>query len=456
MNVVWFLVVLAVPTGSYAFYDPADFAAPALEGGGGGRFFTGSPADGQTCSTCHSGGQPPGVDVAGLPARYVPGATYELAVTWSPALGDVGATLEVTDEHGGPAGTLALPPAYAVRDDELCEPHSQRLLATKLMHTVDGRAIAGAGVCGASAVRVQWTAPKANVGLVWLAGSVVVSNQKGDVGGDGVTSFVNSVPPFGSASAEAMNHGCSAAPSARSASLPSFAGVLALGLLLLRGRRSRRRRPWPWLYLAACLLASCDHESLLDPGQPRSMGPVTFQVGAAVEGWDAAQPPLDSGPMPQPFADAAEDVVVQAPSGPSFRLRVTTHPLGGAFAPKYAGAVWVQDEQGKWVKTLAVWATQTLRYLSRYVVANRDGNTVDAVTSATLTEREEHVLTWNLKNALGEAIPDGTYHVMLEATDQNGPGEVLDLPFMKGSAPQTIAPANTPSFENVELVYAGE
>lgn len=446
------LALLATPARSDAFYDPAAFAAPALDGGGGGRFFTGSPADGQTCETCHTGARPPGVDVSGLPARYVPGATYELLVSWSAELGDVGATLELTDERGRGAGSLALPPAAEIRDEELCEPRNLQLLGTSLFDAEEGRSIASSGGCGATAMRVQWTAPKANVGLVWFAGAIVASNQQGDVEGDGVTTFIASVPPFSRQSSASRQHGCDVLHSTgESTFLPSWT-ALALGLLLVRRRRKQRLQLYA--YVAVCTIAACGHESLLDPGEPRSKGPVTLHAGDAVDAWDAGEPALDSGTDTSPVNASAEaGADGQAPALPPFHLRLTTLAQGGAFAPKNVGAIWVEDSNGKWVKTLATWTGITLRYLSRYIKANPTGNTVDAVTSATLNAHEEHTVDWNLSDAKGAPLPDGTYHVLVEVTDRNGPGQMLDLEFSKGAEPQQIAPADSLYFKDVELSY---
>lgn len=445
-----------MPTSAAAFYDPATFAAQALEGGGAGRFFTGSPADGQTCETCHTGGEPPAVYVSGLPARYVPGATYELLVSWSVELGDVGAMLEISDEHGAGAGTLALPPANEVSDEELCEPRSQHILGARLLDASDGRTIAGLGGCGASAVRVQWTAPRASVGRVWLAGAVVASNQQGDMEGDGVTTFLEPVASFGQQASSSPHDGCSISMGARGSSAATSFAAFALGLLLLRRRRPKRMRSSQW-YFTACLIAACSDDPSIEPSSPQSSGAVTLHRGGAVEAWETPEPPVDGGSALDPPAEA-RDVGdagdAQAPPSAPFQFRVTTLPQGGTFAPKNIGAIWVEDANRAWVRTLALWATVSLRYLSRYVKANRDGNTVDAITSATFNAHQEHAVAWNFSGARGQTIPDGTYHLMVEVTDRNGPGQVLDIEFVTGPDPATIVPADVPAYVNAELVLS--
>src|SRR5262249_50188347 len=93
-----------------AFSDPYRFNDDVLAGGGGGRWFTGSPADGYGCDVCHAGARLRGIIVQGLPERYLPGTMYDIQIDW-PASEHVTAVVEVTDELGNGAGALALPSA---------------------------------------------------------------------------------------------------------------------------------------------------------------------------------------------------------------------------------------------------------------------------------------------------------------------------------------------------------
>src|SRR5690348_3551226 len=83
--------LIALPTARVqAFSDPSSFSKAANEGGGGGRYFSGSPLDGYTCSVCHRGGTAPEVNVSGVPLNgYTPGMAYEIKVDWPDALENV-------------------------------------------------------------------------------------------------------------------------------------------------------------------------------------------------------------------------------------------------------------------------------------------------------------------------------------------------------------------------------
>jgi hypothetical protein len=59
------------------------FNDPAAQGGGGGRWFTSSVADGFDCAACHK--DSPAVTritVLGLQATYQPGVRYDIYVGW--------------------------------------------------------------------------------------------------------------------------------------------------------------------------------------------------------------------------------------------------------------------------------------------------------------------------------------------------------------------------------------
>ena len=105
-----------------AFHGQADFDKPALEGGGGGRWFTGSPRFRRwDCTVCHADGEgligltlatePPGLVRDGV---FVPGATYAVTVTLQGEHRGLDAmlnpntfVLEIVDEAQEPAGIFA-------------------------------------------------------------------------------------------------------------------------------------------------------------------------------------------------------------------------------------------------------------------------------------------------------------------------------------------------------------
>ncbi|HEY8429556.1 MAG TPA: hypothetical protein VIL20_14325, partial [Sandaracinaceae bacterium] len=101
-------LALALPGRASAFRLAETYPKPAIEGGGGERWFTGSASDGHTCVVCHRGAPAPEVELTGLPERgYVPGETYELELVL-PEATTAGAVLEAVDALGAGAGGLSL------------------------------------------------------------------------------------------------------------------------------------------------------------------------------------------------------------------------------------------------------------------------------------------------------------------------------------------------------------
>jgi hypothetical protein len=134
----------------------------------------------------------------------------------------------------------------------------------------------------------------------------------------------------------------------------------------------------------------------------------------------------------------------------SFSFSVVTTSLGGKYAPRNIGAIWITDGAGNFVKTLKVWADRRLGYLTTFH-AQTGRNQVDAVTSATLSSFGTRTVTWDLKDLTGEVVPDGSYNVVMEHTDYNGAGESTSVAFAKGSQPVDLSPADSKHFTRMSL-----
>ena len=117
----------------------------------------------------------------------------------------------------------------------------------------------------------------------------------------------------------------------------------------------------------------------------------------------------------------------------SLRIRVRTTAVGGKYAPRNIGAIWIEDSAGKFVKTIELWAKTRVRYLTRWKTASAN-NVVDAVTGATLSAHTTHDRTWNLTGLDKCKVKPGNYRVVVEETDANTSGPTLEIPFTVGSA----------------------
>lgn len=227
------MYAIALPlTWLVAYSSPQSYARPAVpDGGGGGRWFTGSPADGFDCTVCHAGGEPIPLVIEGLPGgAWLPGETYELSITWDPPDAHTSLLAEFALADGQGVGEVALAPDALLLDDERCA-GGPRAASVHVLD--DGRSIVALGDCGASRLRLQWTAPDVSLDEAWLFVAGVHADVSDDPSGDGVMLERIRLPGPGTP----QSPGC--AVTTRSGA----AGTLALALLALafarRGRAGR-------------------------------------------------------------------------------------------------------------------------------------------------------------------------------------------------------------------------
>lgn len=174
-------LALAVPARAHAFSDPALFGQGVDKGGGDGRYFTGSRADGYACSVCHRGGATPTILVDGIPDAPVAGTRYELVIHWPDPETPHALQLELTTPSGA-APSVTVTPAAMLPADSRCD---RLATGAPAVYTVDVgmRRIVGVEDCHAASVTVSFVATGE---LIDLSIGAVTSDQAGDVDGDGV------------------------------------------------------------------------------------------------------------------------------------------------------------------------------------------------------------------------------------------------------------------------------
>ncbi len=138
-------------------------------------------------------------------------------------------------------------------------------------------------------------------------------------------------------------------------------------------------------------------------------------------------------------------------------VTVTTSAAGGNYAPKNIVAIWIENEQGSFVKTLLAYAETRKTHLNTWeastTAAGSPFNTVDAITGATRSSHSTRTCTWNGTDFGGALVADGTYKVRMELTDKNGTGNFSAFTVVKGADPQNYTPANAPSFSSISIVW---
>ncbi|MEY4514722.1 MAG: hypothetical protein RLZZ450_6844 [Pseudomonadota bacterium] len=449
-----YVLLVSAPGAARAFSDPELFAQPALRGGGGGRFFTGSPADGHACSVCHRGGVEPVVGVSGLPEVLDVGVQYEVTLRWTHPEIAHGLQLELLTE-GSVSPVLELPLPALLTSGARCESSAQGDPAVYVTEAA-GRKIVGVRDCGASELTFRFVAPSAR--RVAFSASIVRSNSSGTAEGDGVRDLRRVIYARGQAPDESGCHLTNARSRPR--------GDLVLLLFVLAWCVGRARRPSSpavdarrgsvrrcaggVVLAAATQLFSCyqpDHSADYTPW------PVVRADGAAPVDLDAATNlRMDADLLPALDARVSADDAQQTetPRLTQLTFRVLTAPVGGRYAPRNIGAIWVEQDDGTFVKSLARWALTRAMYLRRFE-AVFGGDLTDATTSATLEVHQQHEVRWNLTGRGGIRVPNGRYRLVLELTDKDSRGLSLEVPFELADAPLVLEPAVTAQFKDMRL-----
>lgn len=130
-----------------AFGALSVFEFAAGEGGGGGRFFTGSLRDGYTCGVCHQSETYFGMELRGLGTSIEPGKTYTLTVAWEGDPTGVSVNGEIVGPKGFAAGKLTTIDGEA--SIEVADKKDKRQLFN--VYKDEERA--------KSEVKLKWTAP---------------------------------------------------------------------------------------------------------------------------------------------------------------------------------------------------------------------------------------------------------------------------------------------------------
>lgn len=136
---------------------------------------------------------------------------------------------------------------------------------------------------------------------------------------------------------------------------------------------------------------------------------------------------LDNAPE-----DRVIDALLQAvdpdvpPTELEFRVRTITDD-GSKYGPRNVGAIWIETQDGTFVRTLEVWGDVRREHLIAWRTAS-DENDVDAVTSSTLKTHTTHVATWDLTGLDGQPVAPGGYRVRVEFTEANSNGNAADGP----------------------------
>lgn len=135
----------------------------------------------------------------------------------------------------------------------------------------------------------------------------------------------------------------------------------------------------------------------------------------------------------------------------------TSSDAGGLYQPSNALAVWIEDADGNFVKTLKAYASICLIYLNNWrtstLAAGTPFNRVDAITGATAISHETRICTWDGKDFRRNIVADGTYKLRMELTDGQEAANHSTFLFEKSENNYNSNPADEPSFSNISIVW---
>jgi hypothetical protein len=184
----------------------------------------------------------------------------------------------------------------------------------------------------------------------------------------------------------------------------------------------------------ACLLSACVVGDVKDFGSPTD-DPVEEE-----EEQDPAQPEPE-----------------ETPTGTLRISMTTTTKVGSLFAPQNVVAVWVEDSQGNFVKTIDRWSAVRTQHLVAWR-AKAGTADVDSVSGATRLDHATPIqIQWKLKDRNRMPVPDGTYTIRMESAEANSVTEAENnqgtFTFTSGAQAQAQPAQTDGGFSNVTIDY---
>ena len=231
---------------AHAYRNPERFGASVDDGGGGGKYFTLSRAEGYGCAVCHSQGSPVPVDIRNLPRTgYIPSQTYRITVDWPDDMPSVALNVEMTDYSGAPFGQLIAPDPSTLAAADLCRESDSPSAGQTIPNDATGRRVLLVAECGQAQTTFDWIAPAAPA-QGYFSTSIIFTNRDGKLNGDHVVDVSENLGIQGVMQpATSLFQGCGIAGLRAGGSCTNTAAECTyalLGLGVCLRRRSKRSR----------------------------------------------------------------------------------------------------------------------------------------------------------------------------------------------------------------------
>jgi Secretion system C-terminal sorting domain/Predicted periplasmic protein (DUF2271) len=135
----------------------------------------------------------------------------------------------------------------------------------------------------------------------------------------------------------------------------------------------------------------------------------------------------------------------------SFTTSATTSPSFGTYNSVVA---WIEDKNGVYIKTLALYGINHRFDLQMWVTANPNFDVVDAVVGATCTGYGLVNTSWNGTDKTKTLVSDDSYTLRIELCDNNSVAwNEGSFKFQKSTTVQSYRPVNQSGYSNVSIQW---
>lgn len=141
-------------------------------------------------------------------------------------------------------------------------------------------------------------------------------------------------------------------------------------------------------------------------------------------------------------------------------VEVETHGTGGKYAPKNIVAIWVENSNGDFVKTLLAYCDKRKTNLNNWQKSTGNAgveyNTVDAITGSTQKNHDVRSCSWNATTYNADTVEDGMYKLCMELTDKNSTGNYSSIEIEKLPDAYDLFPEDETSFSSIKISWQNE
>lgn len=153
---------------------------------------------------------------------------------------------------------------------------------------------------------------------------------------------------------------------------------------------------------------------------------------------------------------AKPEVISVLTQGDTMMLfQVKTLTANGQYAPRHVLAIWITNENDQYITSLKVRAATYKAKLNKWKTYSGGTVPTDAISGASLTSHQTHIVAWNGKNVSGNVVPDGNYRIYVEFNESNSTSgnPFTYVTFTKGATNEHLSPSNTTYFQNMDIQY---